>query len=406
MENLHATPEINVEALKTEVRAALVNQKAFACPIAMRVAWHAAGTYDAEEGTGGSDGATMRFEPEKSDEANAGLHIVRHMLYAIKKKYPQISQADLWAFAGCAAIEFMGGPKVPFRFGRSDDEDGSNCPPPGRLPDASQGAEHLREVFGRMGFGDREIVALSGGHTVGRCHKVRSGYDGPWTFNPTEFDNSYFKNLIEIDWQPKDWDGEFQYTDPTDTLVMLPSDMALIEDPDFRPWVERYAEDQQAFFDDFAMAYGKLMALGCPAECDPESEPPEQSDADRASEEFREFAMHGSVGPMKRLAEAADVHAVELSSGRTALHKAAFWGHIEAVRYLVDELELDLDAQDHLGDTALHDAVRLDHPDVVETLLEAGANTSLENEAGRTPLDVAEAYDKDHLAEKLRAASA
>lgn len=39
-----------------------------------------------------------------------------------------------------------------------------------QLPDASQGAEHLREVFYRMGFNDREIVALSGGHTLGRCH--------------------------------------------------------------------------------------------------------------------------------------------------------------------------------------------------------------------------------------------
>lgn len=42
-----------------------------------RVAWHASGTYSKEDGTGGSDGATMRFEPEISDEANAGLSIVR-----------------------------------------------------------------------------------------------------------------------------------------------------------------------------------------------------------------------------------------------------------------------------------------------------------------------------------------
>lgn len=53
---------------------------------------------------------------------------------------------------------------------------GSCCPvtavpPNGRLPDAAQGAEHLRQVFGRMGFSDREIVALSGGHTLGRCHR-------------------------------------------------------------------------------------------------------------------------------------------------------------------------------------------------------------------------------------------
>lgn len=31
---------------------------------------------------------------------------------------------------------------------------------------------HLRNVFYRMGFGDQEIVALSGAHTIGRAHKV------------------------------------------------------------------------------------------------------------------------------------------------------------------------------------------------------------------------------------------
>lgn len=30
----------------------------------VRLAWHASGTYDKEDKTGGSDGATMRFEPE------------------------------------------------------------------------------------------------------------------------------------------------------------------------------------------------------------------------------------------------------------------------------------------------------------------------------------------------------
>jgi hypothetical protein len=34
-----------------------------------------------------------------------------------------------------------------------------------------KGAEHLRNVFYRMGFDDRDIVALSGGHTLGKCEK-------------------------------------------------------------------------------------------------------------------------------------------------------------------------------------------------------------------------------------------
>lgn len=29
----------------------------------------------------------------------------------------------------------------------------------------------------------------------GRCHKERSGFEGPWTANPLIFDNSYFKYI-------------------------------------------------------------------------------------------------------------------------------------------------------------------------------------------------------------------
>ena len=53
----------NLDALKSEIRRALINQKANACPIAMRMAWHSSGTHDTNDLTGGSNGATMRFAP-------------------------------------------------------------------------------------------------------------------------------------------------------------------------------------------------------------------------------------------------------------------------------------------------------------------------------------------------------
>ena len=39
---------------------------------------------------------------------------------------------------------------------------------------------------------------------------------------------------------------------------MLPVDMALLHDPEFRATVEQYAADEEAFFADFAFAFGKV----------------------------------------------------------------------------------------------------------------------------------------------------
>ena len=100
-----------------------------------------------------------------------------------------MSTADAWTYAGAKAVEWMGGPEIEHACGRTDADSDKACPPNGRLPDATQGAQHLRDVFYRMGFNDREIVALSGAHTVGRCHLSRSGFDGPWTSTPLKFNN-------------------------------------------------------------------------------------------------------------------------------------------------------------------------------------------------------------------------
>lgn len=203
-------------------------------PIMLRLAWHSAGTFDVKTKTGGPFG-TIRHPDELAHEANKGLDIAIGLLEPIKEQFPQISYADFYQLAGVVAVEITGGPTIPFHPGRQDKYE---PPEEGRLPDATQGVNHLREVFGHMGLSDKDIVALSGGHTLCRCHKERSGFEGPWTSNPLEFDNSYFKELLT---------GEKE---------------ALLEDPIFRSYVEKYAKDEDAFFEDYADAHLKLSELG------------------------------------------------------------------------------------------------------------------------------------------------
>ncbi|CAN0898521.1 L-ascorbate peroxidase 3, partial [Linum grandiflorum] len=94
--------------------------------------FHDAGTYDARTRTGGPNGS-IRHWNELSRGANSGINV---------------------------AVDFCG-------------------------------PSHLRNVFYIMGLSDRDIVVLSGTHTLGRAHQERSGFDGAWTKEPFKFDNSY-----------------------------------------------------------------------------------------------------------------------------------------------------------------------------------------------------------------------
>lgn len=181
-------------------------------PVVLRLAWHASGTYDKNDKTGGSNYATMRFQNESNHGANAGLNIARDYMEGVKKQFPWISYGDLWTLGGVCAVQETGGPVVPWRPGRVDGLE-INQTPDGRLPDASQGQDHLRDIFYRMGFNDQEIVALAGAHALGRCHTDRSGYDGPWTFSPVTFSNQYYDLLLNDKWTWRKWKGPAQYED-------------------------------------------------------------------------------------------------------------------------------------------------------------------------------------------------
>lgn len=142
-------------------------------PIMVRLAWHDAGTFDAANAgnwpaCGGANGS-IRFAEELAHGANAGLSKAVGYLEKFKLKYPMLSWADLMQMASAEAIKQIGGPEIPMRYGRLD---ASASPKEGNLPDAMppfkgepDAATHLRNVFYRMGFDDRAIVALSGAHT-------------------------------------------------------------------------------------------------------------------------------------------------------------------------------------------------------------------------------------------------
>ncbi|KAJ0039844.1 hypothetical protein Pint_28479 [Pistacia integerrima] len=257
---------VNAEYLKEIEKARrdlrhLISTKNCAA-ILLRLAWHDAGTYDAKTKTGGPNGS-IRHEQEQSHSANNGLKIAIELLEGIKAKHPKITYADLYQLGGVVAVEVSGGPTIDFVPGREDCIDCTGCTEDGRLPDAKQalaclkiilyftqyfpGVAHIKAVFYRMGLSDKDIVALSGGHTLGKAHAERSGFEGAWTKDPAKFDNTYFVELLKGN---------------SEELLQLPTDKALLEDPEFCRYVELYAKDEDAFFADYAASHKKLSELG------------------------------------------------------------------------------------------------------------------------------------------------
>lgn len=196
--------------------------------------------------------------------------------------------------------------------------------------------------------------------------------------------------MININWEKREWEGPEQYTDPSGKLMMLPTDMALVEDASFAKYVKLYANDENEFFKDFAAAFGKLIALGTKDVEEVETSSEEESEATKT---FREMAMHGNLIRMKEIKGKPDVNAPEPYTKRTALHKASYFGHAHVVQHVLS-LGGDVSVKDVDGDTPLHDAVRLGHVEVAELLLDHGAKVSEKNLKGISPVDMAKGNDE------------
>jgi L-ascorbate peroxidase len=225
------------DRLEAEVREYLLEMMPLEhAPAHLRLAFHDAGTYDARTGEGGADGSVRLVEElRRADNAGWGQACIT-LLAEVKDAYPDVSWADLIALGGAAAVQKCGGPTMRIGLGRRD---GDAAAPPHRLPGGYEGPRLLKTMFERMGLGVRDLVALSGAHTLGHQQSH------PFTPDPWVFSNSYFVQLLK-----------------RDRRVLFPSDESLLGDPELRALVELYARDEAQFLADFEAAYTRLTWLG------------------------------------------------------------------------------------------------------------------------------------------------
>ncbi|QFU82942.1 catalase/peroxidase HPI [Natronorubrum aibiense] len=183
---------------------------------------------------------------------------------------------------------------------------------PGGDPDPEESAKYIRQSFKRMAMNDEETVALiAGGHEFGKVHgaapddnlgpdpeeapidmqglgwdneygtgkgddTITSGLEGPWTESPIEWNHDFLENLFEYEYELDESPaGAYQWTpvdeeaqgaapaahdpDGSQTPMMLTTDLALKEDPDYREIAERFYENPEELEEAFAKAWYKLI---------------------------------------------------------------------------------------------------------------------------------------------------
>jgi uncharacterized protein len=132
---------------------------------------------------------------------------------------------------------------------------------------------------------------------------------------------------------------------------------------------------------------------------------------DRLDNPFLLSGAEGLLDILRLANEAGADPALTNRFGGTALIPAAERGHVEVVRYLLAESDVDVDHVNRLGWTALLEAIILSdggpaHQEIVGLLLEHGADPALADAEGVTPLEHARTRGYQAIVAMLEAAEA
>jgi L-ascorbate peroxidase len=134
-----------------------------------------------------------------------------------------------------------------FRMGRKDVDTEGEASNAVAVTAGSHENAVLVSKFEMMGLSAPEFVALMGSFTLGFVDDDNKGKKGRWTMNPYVFDNSYFKEVLV--------GHESRY-------LKTEADLKLLHEPELKEWVEKYAEDQNLFFEQYAKAHVKVSERG------------------------------------------------------------------------------------------------------------------------------------------------
>ncbi|KAJ7957800.1 Peroxidase [Quillaja saponaria] len=226
------------------------------------------------------DSATITSEKKAGPNKNSirGFEVIDEIKSKLEEACPQtVSCADILALAARGSTVLSGGPNWELPLGRRDSKTASLSGSNTNIPPPNATLANLVTFFKRQGLDEIDLVALSGGHTIGMARCVtfkqrlynqngnnqpdetleksyyfglksvcpKSGGDNnisPLDFgSPAKFDNTYFKLIL--------WGKGLLFSDQVLLTGNEKNSMEL---------VKSYAEDEDFFFEQFAKSMIKM----------------------------------------------------------------------------------------------------------------------------------------------------
>ncbi|CAL4970360.1 unnamed protein product [Urochloa decumbens] len=153
----------------------------------------------------------------------------------------------------------LGGPSWTVRLGRRDSLNASKDKANTDLPDPTFTLQQLEKAFRNKNFSSSEMVALSGGHSIGsvRCKFVADPVRKLQCQNMALVDPSHMEPL---DTTSLAFDNRY-YGDVVNGTGVLGSDRVLMDKGEREKQVRGYSSNRDGFFNDFANAMFRMSEM-------------------------------------------------------------------------------------------------------------------------------------------------
>ncbi|KAI3740844.1 hypothetical protein L2E82_31318 [Cichorium intybus] len=237
----------------------------------------------------GCDGSvlldSLNRQTEKFSPPNLslrGFNIIDRVKSALEKSCPGVvSCADIVALVARDVTVATKGPYWEVETGRRDGKVSLFADPINRvtgLPPPSANITILKQSFALRGLSTKDLVVLSGGHTIGMSHcssfeNRLYNFTGKGDTDPT-MDINYIARL-KLKCKPQDQTtlaeldpGSFKTFDDsyfklvTKRRGLLQSDAALLDDPETRAYLIQSISHGSTFFEDFGVSMVKMGRIG------------------------------------------------------------------------------------------------------------------------------------------------